>query len=158
MPNKVRAEKEKLKVKNLTLLGTNKPIYIKDSLFTYYKKLLAKGKQLRNGCKQYWTDRSSQKCRRLLMFIQWPMMFTQRCCSLVTILLRAYKGFRFYFYLNWVCVSWSDSCVSVQWFLVVINFHLGYLIFPLKQWSTTPSFQYVHLCFYSSLIHFNSCF
>ena len=46
MPNKVRAEKEKLKGKNLTLLGINKPIYINDSLLTNYKKLWAKGKQL----------------------------------------------------------------------------------------------------------------
>ena len=44
--NKVRNEKKKLKGKNLTSLGINKPIYINDSLRTCYKKLWAKCKKL----------------------------------------------------------------------------------------------------------------
>ena len=40
--NKVRTKRKKLKGKNLTSLGINKPIYINDSLCTYYKKLWAK--------------------------------------------------------------------------------------------------------------------
>ena len=47
--NKVQAEKRKLKGKNLTSLGINKPIYINDSLCTYYKKLWAKSKKLRDN-------------------------------------------------------------------------------------------------------------
>ena len=44
--NKVSTKKKKLKRKNLTSLGINKPIYINDSLCTYYKKLWAKCKKL----------------------------------------------------------------------------------------------------------------
>ena len=47
--NKVRPAKKKLKGNNLTSLGINKPIYVNDSLCTYYKKLCAKCKKLRDN-------------------------------------------------------------------------------------------------------------
>ena len=47
--NKVRPEKKKMKGNNLTSLGINKPIYVNDSLCTYYKKLCTKCKKLRDN-------------------------------------------------------------------------------------------------------------
>ena len=47
--NKVRTEKKKVKGKNLTSLGINKPTYINNSLCTYYKKLWAKCKNLHDN-------------------------------------------------------------------------------------------------------------
>ena len=63
--NKVRTEKKKLKLKNLTSLGINKPIYINDSLCTYYKKLWAKCKKLRGNqvIHAFWISNGSIKLK-----------------------------------------------------------------------------------------------
>ena len=47
--NKIRSEKKKLEVKNLSSLGINAPFYINDSLRIYYKKLWAKCTKLHNN-------------------------------------------------------------------------------------------------------------
>ena len=63
--NKVRAEKKKLKEKNLTSLGINKPIYMNDSLCTYYKKLWAKLKKPRDNkvIHAFWISSGSIKLK-----------------------------------------------------------------------------------------------
>ena len=63
--NKVRTDKKKLKGKNLTSLGINKPIYINDSLCTYYKKLWAKCKKLRDNqvIHAFWISNGSIKLK-----------------------------------------------------------------------------------------------
>ena len=63
--NKVRSKKRKLKSKNVTSLGINKPIYINDSLCTYYKKLWAKCKKLRDnqGIHAFWISNGSIKLK-----------------------------------------------------------------------------------------------
>ena len=63
--NKVRTRKKKLKGKNLTSLGINKPIYINDSLCTYYKKIWAKHKTV-HGNKviySFWISNESTKLK-----------------------------------------------------------------------------------------------
>ena len=114
--NKVRSENKQLKGKNLTSLGINTPIYINDSLCTYYKKLLSKCKKLcdNKAIHTFWISNGSVN----LKVSETGNVHTVShgvvgFCSLVTILLRTCKGCRFSFYLNWVCVSWSDNCVSV---------------------------------------------
>ena len=63
--NKVRTEKKKLKGKNLTSLRINKPIYINDSLCTYYNKLWAKCKKLRDNqvIHAFWISNRSIKLK-----------------------------------------------------------------------------------------------
>ena len=63
--NKIRAEKKKLKGKNLTSLGINTPVYINDSLCIYYKKLWVNCKKLHNNKLIYafWTSNSSIKLK-----------------------------------------------------------------------------------------------
>ena len=63
--NKIRSEKKKLKGKNLTSLGINTPVYVNDSLCTYYKKLWAKCKKLHNNKLIYafWTPNGSVKLK-----------------------------------------------------------------------------------------------
>ena len=65
--NKVRTEKKKLKGKNLTSLGINKPIYINDSLCTYYRKLWARYKKLRDNqvIHAFWISSGSIKLKVL---------------------------------------------------------------------------------------------
>ena len=54
-----------MKGKNLTSLGINKPIYINDSLCTYYKKLWAKCKKLRDNqvIHAFWISNGSIKLK-----------------------------------------------------------------------------------------------
>ena len=60
-----RSEKKELKVKNLTSLGINTPVYINDSLCIYYKKLWTKCKKLHNDKLIYafWTSNVSIKLK-----------------------------------------------------------------------------------------------
>ena len=62
---KIRAEKKKLNGKNLTSLGNSTPVYIKNSLRVYYKKLWAKCKKLHNNKLIYalWTSNGSIKLK-----------------------------------------------------------------------------------------------
>ena len=63
--NKVRTDKKKLKGKNLTSLGINKPIYISDSLCTYYKKIWTKCKKLHDNqvIHAFWISNGSIKLK-----------------------------------------------------------------------------------------------
>ena len=63
--NKVRTEKEKLRGKNLTSLGINKPIYINNTISTYYKKLREKCKKLRDDkvIHAFWISNGSIKLK-----------------------------------------------------------------------------------------------
>ena len=62
--NKVRTDKKKLKGKNLTSLGINKPIYINDSLCTYYK-IWTKCKKLHDNqvIHAFWISNGSIKLK-----------------------------------------------------------------------------------------------
>ena len=117
--NKVWTEKRKLNGKNLTSLGINKPIYINDGFCTYYKKLWAKGKKPRDNqvIHAFWISNGSIKLKvyetgnvhTVTHDVDLEVLFPG---NILIELLRTYEGCRFSFYLNWVCVSWSGSCVQ----------------------------------------------
>ena len=111
--DKVRTEKKKLKGKTLTSPGINKPIYVNDSLWTYYEKLWAKCKKLCDNkvIHAFWISNGSIKLK-----------FSETCNALtvsqdVDLGHTKNVGFPFilifYFYFIWV--SWSGTCVHCSY-------------------------------------------